>query len=143
MSLIGRSSNHNYSLHTQHVFTQFWLNSFRIAVASRVVPFLLQGKQYDESAGRRMSLPSRILYKYKQVVVVLLDAYLFILFFSKLLLEYFRIAVACSVLPFISQGKQSDECTWRSMPLPSQNLYKCKQVVAVLLLHVCCISPFF
>ena len=45
------------------------------------------------------------------------------------LLNYFWFPVACSVLPLISQSKQSDECTWRRMSLPLRNLYKCKQVV--------------
>ena len=36
---------------------------------------------------------------------------------------------ACFVLHFIYQWKQSDECSWRRMSLPSRNLYKCKQVV--------------
>ena len=39
------------------------------------------------------------------------------------------ITIACSVLPFISDDQQSDECIWRRMFLPSRNLYKCKQAV--------------
>ena len=62
-------------------------------------------------------------------------------------LNSFWIAVAYAVLPFISHGKQSDECTWSRMSLPSQNLYNCKhchncrlqRVSACLLLN----SPFF
>ena len=39
-------------------------------------------------------------------------------------LNSFWIAVSCSVLPFISYGKQSDECTWRIMSLLSINVNK-------------------
>ena len=51
-------------------------------------------------------------------------------------------AVECSVLQRASRNKQSDECTWRRMALPSRNLFKCKQVwwwvgVACLLV-ICC-----
>ena len=76
-----RSSNYNYSLHTQRVFTQNWLNSFWIAVT-------------------------------------------------------------CSVLPFIRQDKQSDKYTWNIISLPSQNLYKCKQVVYVIVICVFCLRLF-
>ena len=48
----------------------------------------------------------------------------------------FEIAIACSILPFIWQGKQSDECTWRGMSIPSRKLYKCKQVVYVIVVCV-------
>ena len=63
--------------------------------------------------------------------------------------------VECSVLPFISQGKQSDECSWRIMTLPSRNMYKCRLrycclcilftfAIAVLLLPICLlVYPFF
>ena len=41
-SLIGRSSNHNYSFLTQRVFTQDWLNSYATAcLYTRLTEFLL------------------------------------------------------------------------------------------------------
>ena len=69
--LIRRSSNHNYSLHTEGLFTQDWLNSFWIAIVCSVLSFSSQGKQSDECTWRRMSLPSRNLYTCKQVVSVI------------------------------------------------------------------------
>ena len=66
-SLQQRSSNHNYSLHMQRAFTQNWLNSFWTAVACSVLSFILHGKQSYEWTWRGMSLPSRNLYKCKQV----------------------------------------------------------------------------
>ena len=49
--------------------------------------------------------------------------------------------VACSVLPFISHDKQSYECAWRRMFLPSRNLYKCKQADGIVV--IACFYPFF
>ena len=54
-------------------------------------------------------------------------------------LNSFKIPVACSVLPFISQGIQSDEWTWKSMSLPSQYLNTCKQFVRVIVVYMFCI----
>ena len=54
-SLQYKSSNHNYSLHMQIVFTQDWLNSFLIPIECSVLPFISQGKQSDECGWRRMS----------------------------------------------------------------------------------------
>ena len=47
------------------------------------------------------------------------------------------ITVACSVLPFISyhKGQQSDACTCMRMSL--RNLYKCKQIVYFVYVHLC------
>ena len=61
-SLIRRSLNHNYSLPTQRVFAQEWLNSIKTSVACSVLPFKSQGKLSDECTWRRMSLASRNLY---------------------------------------------------------------------------------
>ena len=59
------------------------------------------------------------------------------------------------VLSFISQGKQSDESTWRRMSVPSRNFNKYKEIVycyfcilLTLSLQCCCymftcLSPFF
>ena len=58
------------------------------------------------------------------------------------LTEFFWIAIACSILSFISHSKQSDECIWRRMSLPSQNLYKFKQVQCCCCLFTC-LSPFY
>ena len=58
-----RSSNNNYSLHMQRVFTQDWLNSFWIAVVCSVLLFISLGKAFW---WRRISLPLRNLYKCKQ-----------------------------------------------------------------------------
>ena len=56
-------------------------------------------------------------------------------------LKAFWTAVACSVFPFMTHGKQSGECTWRRMSLSLRNLYKCKQVVCcylcVLFMYLC------
>ena len=46
-SFIRRSSNHNYSFHTERVFTQDWPNIFWIAVACSGLAFMSQGKQSD------------------------------------------------------------------------------------------------
>ena len=46
-SLQQRSSNHNYCLHTQRVFTQDWLNCFRITIACSVLPFIPQEKRWE------------------------------------------------------------------------------------------------
>ena len=43
-------------------------------------------------------------------------------------LNSFWIVVERSILPFILQTKQSNECTWRRMSLASRNPYKCTQV---------------
>ena len=66
-SLQHRSSNQNSFLHTQRVCIQDWLNSFWIAVTCSVLRFISNDKQCDEYTWKRMSLPSRYLYKCKQV----------------------------------------------------------------------------
>ena len=56
------------------------------------------------------------------------------------------LAVTCSVLPFILQGKQSDKSSRRIMSLPWRKLYKCMQVassvVVVCLAVTCSVLPF-
>ena len=49
---------------------------------------------------------------------------------------------ACSVLPFVSHGKQ-DECTWRRLSLTSRNLYNCKQVACSVVVVCFVYPPFF
>ena len=44
-SLQQKSSNNNYSLHQQRVFSQDWLNFFCIAFVYSVFIFILQGKR--------------------------------------------------------------------------------------------------
>ena len=107
---LQKSLNPNYSLHMQRVFTQHWLNSFWIATAWSILPFILQGKQSDECIWRIMYLSSRNLYKCQQVacsVVVaclliytlflhctlLLPVYFLIPFFILMLLLYFYLLV--------------------------------------------------
>ena len=88
--LIRRSSNHNYYLHAQRVFTQDWLNSFWITFACYVLRFLLQTKQSNECTWRRMNLPSRNLYKCKQVTCSVVVACLLVYsLFILMLLLYF------------------------------------------------------
>ena len=80
-----------------------------------------------------------------------------IILFTQDWMNFFWIAVTWSVLPFISQSKQSNECTWKRTSLPSRNLYKCKQVAwsvaaaclsAIFYTTLCCwlftsLSPFY
>ena len=44
------------------------------------------------------------------------------------ILTKFLLNRRCLLLPFISQDKEFDECTWRRIFLPSWILYKCKEV---------------
>ena len=53
-------------------------------------------------------------------------------------LNSFRITVACSVLPFISQTKHTNECTWGIMYFP----VNVNKLLAVLLLPVYFLIPF-
>ena len=95
ITIVQRSSNHNYSLHTQRVFTQVWPSPFWPAVASSILPFISHGKQFDECSWRRISLPSRNLYNCKQVAcsIVVTSFVLFrhFLYRTSLLLVYFLI----------------------------------------------------
>ena len=43
---------------------------------------------------------------------------------------------------FISQTKQSNECTWSRMSLPLRNIYKCKQVACSVVVACLLINPF-
>ena len=70
-SLIRRSSNHNYSLYTHRVFTQDWQNSLWITVCWSVLPVIMHCKESDECTWRIISLPSRNLYRCKQVIDVI------------------------------------------------------------------------
>ena len=67
-SFTRRPSNYNYSLYTQRLFTQGWLNYFWIAITYSVLSSISQGKQSEEFTWRWMSLPLRNLYKCKQTV---------------------------------------------------------------------------
>ena len=55
----------------------------------------------------------------------------------------FTNSLACFVLPFIWQGKQSDEYSWRRMfmTLPSRNRYKCKHHSLLLFVYFVYIYP--
>ena len=82
-----RSSNHNYSLHMQCVFTQSWLNSFCLA-------FYIAAKQSNERISRTMFLPLQNLYKCKQVACSVVVACLLhnrLFYTNLLLLVYFFI----------------------------------------------------
>ena len=101
----------------QRVFTQDWLNSFTL--------FHLHINNYSLDLYNRYFQTTIILFtcnvsSYKSDWIV------------------FEIAIACSVLPFIWQSKQSNECTWCRISVPSRNLYKCKQVVYVIVVCVFC-----
>ena len=67
-SLEQRSSNSNYSLHTQRDFKQGWLNCFRNAITCSVLLFISQDKQSDECTWKGMFVSTRNLYNYKRVV---------------------------------------------------------------------------
>ena len=77
----------------QRIFTQDWLYSFWIAIVCSGLPFISHGKLSDECTWRRMSLPSRNLYKCKQVacnvIVTCLFVYPLFLYCTLLLLVYF------------------------------------------------------
>ena len=92
--MFSKSLNHNYSLHTQRVFTQDWLNSFWTSASCSVLPFLSHGKQSNECTWRRMSLPSKHLYKCKQVACSVIVACLFVSPFFVVL----QFVVACLLL---------------------------------------------
>ena len=81
-SLYRRSSNQNYSLHMQRIFTLNWLNSYWIAVTCSILPFLSQDKQSDECTWKWRSLPSRNLYKCKQVDLTLTTTICFNCYYS-------------------------------------------------------------
>ena len=59
------------------------------------------------------------------------------------LYTFFLNSVACSVLPFISQTKQPNECIRGRMSLPSRNLYKCKQVAFNVVVACLLVYPLF
>ena len=58
-------------------------------------------------------------------------------------LNSFRIAVVCSVLPFISRGKQSNQCTLGRMSLPSWKIHKCKQIACSVVVACLLVYPLF
>ena len=60
-SVKRRSSNHDYSLHTQRVFTQDWLNYYYLSPALFCL-FIVLHKQFDELAWNKRSC-SRFLEK--------------------------------------------------------------------------------
>ena len=65
------------------------------------------------------------------------------LVFTQNWLNSFWIDVASSALPFISHDNESNEwCTWKRMPLPSRNHYKCKQVAWNLVI-ACFVYPLY
>ena len=83
ITTVHRSSNHNYSLRIQYVFTQGWLNSFWTAVSCTILPFIA------------LHLPLWNLYKCKQVACYCLFTCLFAVFIL-------HFVVVCLLLnPFI------------------------------------------
>ena len=113
--LIRKSSNHEYSFHTQRVFTQDWLNSFWITIACSVLPFIW--KRFFYSPKKTLNKSNNFFLRKSKIDMLIL-----------ILWPNTKRNVSCSILPFISHGKQSNECTSRRISLPSRNLYKCKQV---------------
>ena len=95
-SLIWRSSNHNYCLHTQRVFTQDWLNSFWTAVAWSVL-FLYRrlNSRINALEGECLCLREISINRNNLFAVLFLSVYLFIRFF------YTDIVVACLLPNFI------------------------------------------
>ena len=64
----GSSHKTDWILSEPHVFTQDWPNFYWINISYSVLPFISQSTQSDKCTWRRMFLPSRNLYKCKQVV---------------------------------------------------------------------------
>ena len=70
---------YNIDLQTTIIFfTQNWLNSLWISVACFVLSFISHGKQSNESTCRKMSLPSRNLYKRMQLTYSVTVAFFFV-----------------------------------------------------------------
>ena len=128
-SLQQRFSNHNYSLHIQRAFTQDWLNSFWIVVDCSI--FCVNNNNCSIDFYNR-DLQTTIILFICNVQYATQDW-----------LNSFWIAVACYILPFISLGKELDECAWRRLSLAWRNLYKCKQVRCCCCCLSICLPAFF
>ena len=74
----------DWSLSETRVFTQDWPNSYWIAVTYSILPFISQSTQSDEFTSRRMFLPSRNLYKCKQVACSVVVACFYPFFYTAL-----------------------------------------------------------